>query len=200
MDWVSEAVQTGGPIALLLIMALENLFPPIPSEAVLPLSGYLVQRGDMNFVVAMLSSTAGSLLGAVILYAIGRYGGRPVLLRYGRILRMSEDELDRADEWFDRHGPKIVFFGRMIPLARSIVSVPAGTSEMPWGRFLLLTTVGSTLWNALLIGLGYAFGDQYERVSETVDRFSTPIGILVVLALVGLAVWWFWGRDQRQSP
>lgn len=199
MDWVTEAVRTGGPVALLLIMAAENLFPPIPSEAVLPLAGYLVYRGDLHIVVALLSSTAGSTLGAVILYGIGRYGGRPVLLRYGRVLRMSEQELDRADDWFDRHGHKVVFFARMIPLARSIVSVPAGTSEMPFGRFLLLTTIGSALWNALLIGLGYAFGNQYARVSETVSRFSTPIGIVVGLLVLGVVGWWFWGRDHKQA-
>ena len=199
MDWVTEAVRTGGPTVLLLAMLAENLFPPIPSEAVLPLAGYLVERGDMNLAVALLMSTLGSVLGALILYSIGRYGGRPVLLRYGRILRISEAELDRADEWFDRHGAKIVFFGRMVPLARSIVSVPAGTSEMPFGRFLLLTGIGSALWNALLIGLGYGFGDQYERVSEVVSRFSTPIGIIVALAMIGLTIWWFWGRDRKSA-
>ena len=199
MDWVTEAVRTGGAVALLLAMLAENLFPPIPSEAVLPLAGYLVQRGDLNLVLALAMSTLGSLLGALILYALGRFGGRPVLLRYGRFLRISEEELDRADAWFDRHGPKIVFFGRMVPLARSIVSVPAGTSELPFGRFVLLNGLGSALWNALLIGLGYAFGDQYERVSHFVSRFSTPIGILVALSMIGLAVWWFWGRDRKSA-
>ncbi len=200
MEWVSDAVRTGGAMALLLAMLGENLFPPIPSEAVLPLAGYLVARGDLSLTVALLAATAGSVLGALILYAIGRYGGRAVILRYGRVLRISEDELDRADDWFDRHGAKIVFFCRMIPLARSIVSVPAGTSEMPVGKFVVLTTVGSALWNALLIWLGFAFGSQYHRVSETVSRFSTPIGIVVVVGLLGVAVWWFWLRDQAGSP
>jgi membrane protein DedA with SNARE-associated domain len=190
LDWVTDAVRTGGPLALLLVMLGENLFPPIPSEAVLPLAGYLVGRGDLNMVTAMLASTGGSVLGAVILYAIGRYGGRAVLLRYGHILRITEVDLDRADDWFDRHGPKIVFFARMVPLARSIVSVPAGTSEMPIGRFLVLTTLGSAIWNALLITLGYQFGERYEQIGEVVGRFSRPIAILVAIGVVALVVWW----------
>jgi len=205
VDWVIDAVRTGGVVALMLVMLTENLFPPIPSEAVLPLAGYLVWRGDMAFLTALGGATLGSVVGALILYAIGRYGGRAVLLRYGHILRMTEADLDRADEWFDRHGPKIVFFARMVPLARSIVSVPAGTSEMPIGRFLILTTIGSVIWNAILIGLGWGFGERYEQIAEIAGRFSRPISIIVVLAVIGLAVWWFRYSErrvarQRQRP
>ena len=205
MDWVTDAVRTGGAVALMLVMLGENLFPPIPSEAELPLAGYLVERGDLHPVTAMLASTLGSVVGALILYAIGRYGGRTVLLRYGHLLRLTEADLDRADDWFDRHGPKIVFFARMVPLARSIVSVPAGTSEMPIGRFLLLTTIGSAIWNALLITLGWQFGARYEQIGEVVGRFSRPIAVLVLLGIVGLVVWWYRHSSrrvarQRQRP
>jgi membrane protein DedA with SNARE-associated domain len=199
VDWVTDAVRSGGLWALLFVMLAENLFPPIPSEAVLPLAGYLVYRGDLGYLPVVIVATAGSTLGAVILYLLGRYGGRPLLLRYGRVLRMSEADLDRADGWFDRHGGKIVFFGRMVPLARSIVSVPAGTSQMSIGRFLMLTLIGSLLWNLLLVSLGYLFGEQWERIAEVVSRFSTPIAILVAIALVGAAVWWFWGRGRQAS-
>jgi membrane protein DedA with SNARE-associated domain len=132
------------------------------------------------------------------LYAIGRWGGRAVLLRHGHLFRMSEQDLDRADDWFDRHGPKVVFFARMIPLARSIVSVPAGTSEMPILRFLLLTAAGSALWNALLIGLGVAFGENYQRVADTVSRVSDGVVIVLGVALVAVAVWWFRRRQTRR--
>ncbi|MDQ3343333.1 MAG: DedA family protein, partial [Actinomycetota bacterium] len=110
----------------------------------------------------------------------------------------SEQDLDRADDWFDRHGPKIVFFARMIPLARSIVSVPAGTSEMPILRFLLLTAAGSALWNALLIGLGVAIGENYQRVVDTVSRVSDGVVIVLGVALVAVAVWWFRRRQTRR--
>lgn len=197
MEWVTDAVVTGGAVALMLVMLGENLFPPIPSEAVLPLAGYLVGRGDLDLVTALVASTMGSVLGAVILYAIGRYGGRAVLLRYGYVLRMTEADLDRADDWFDRHGPKIVFFARMVPLARSIVSVPAGTSEMPIVRFLVLTTIGSAIWNSLLIGLGWGFGERYTQIAELAGRFSRPIAVLVLLGVVGLVVWWFRYSQRR---
>jgi membrane protein DedA with SNARE-associated domain len=176
-----DAVTAGGPLALALVMLTENLFPPIPSEAVLPLAGFLVQRGSMAFVPALAASTAGSVVGALLLYAIGRWGGRPVLLRWRRVLRLTEDQLDRADAWFDNHGPKLVFWCRMIPLARSVISVPAGASEMPIGRFVLLTTIGSLLWNTALISSGIVLGENWETVTSIVGTYSDMV-------LIGLAV------------
>src|SRR5688572_31374743 len=112
----------------------------------------------MGYFGAVLAATIGSLFGALLLYAFGRLGGRPLLLRYGRWLRLDEARLDKADEWFDTHGGKIVFFGRLVPGVRSVVSIPAGLSEMPLGRFMLLTTAGSAIWNFALIGAGWALG------------------------------------------
>ena len=127
--WATDAIATGGPLVLVLVMFLENVFPPIPSEVVLPLAGYMVEQGELNPVVTVLAATLGSVLGAVVLYEAGRHGGRPLLLRHGRVLRLDEDRMDRADGWMDRHGSKVVFAARMVPLARSVVSVPAGTTR-----------------------------------------------------------------------
>ena len=197
MEGIVQYVRTRGLVALVLVMLAENLFPPIPSEAVLPLAGYLVSAGEMNFLAALLAATAGSLIGAFILYALGRYEGRHLLLRYRWLFRVTEEELDRADHWFDTHGPKLVFFARMVPLARSIVSLPAGASEMPVLRFTLLTVAGSAIWNALLIAIGRAVGERYDEVAHTIDRFSTPIGILVGLGIAGLFGWWWWRHRNR---
>ena len=187
--WVTETVTAGGPLALALVMLTENLFPPIPSEAVLPLAGFLVQRGAMSFAPALGASTAGSVVGALMLYALGRWGGRPVLLRWRRVLRLTEAQLDRADAWFDHHGPKLVFWCRMIPLARSVISVPAGASEMPIGKFLLLTTLGSLLWNSALIASGMILGENWETVTRIVGTYSTVVLLAVGVAMVlGLAV------------
>ena len=113
--------------------------------------------------MAVLAATIGSVAGALILYALGRIGGRPLLLRHGRILRLDERRLDRADDWFDAHGPKLVLLGRLVPGVRSVVSVPAGLSEMPVGRFVALTALGSAVWNAVLIGAGWALGSRWRR-------------------------------------
>ena len=182
--WVTKTVTAGGPLALGLVMLAENLFPPIPSEAVLPLAGFLVQREAMSFAPALGASTAGSVVGALLLYALGRWGGRPVLLRWRRVLRLTEEQLDRADAWFDHHGPKLVFWCRMIPLARSVISVPAGASEMPIGRFLLLTTVGSLLWNTALIASGMILGENWETVTRIVGTYSTLVLLAIGVAAV----------------
>ena len=184
----TEIVVRGGPLALALVMLTENLFPPIPSEAVLPLAGFLVQRGEMNLLPAVLASTAGSVVGALLLYAIGRWGGRPVLLRWRRVLRLTEEQLDRADAWFDHHGPKLVFWCRMIPIARSVISVPAGASEMPIARFLVLTSIGSLVWNIALIGAGMLLAENWESVSQVIGTYSNLVLVGLVLAVVAGAV------------
>jgi membrane protein DedA with SNARE-associated domain len=194
--WVTERVTTGGVWALLAVMLIENLFPPIPSEAVLPLAGFLIEGGSMSFAPALLAATAGSVIGAVLLYAIGRWGGRPVLLRWGGVLRLDEAQLDRADEWFDTHGPKLVFWCRMVPLARSVISVPAGAAEMPLGRFLTLTALGSLIWNCALIGAGYIVGENWDSVTRVIGTYTNIA--LVALAIGAVAVVVLWRRNVRR--
>lgn len=190
VDWMTAAVEAGGLWALAGFMLAENLFPPIPSEGVLPLAGFVVNRGGLLFIPALVAATLGSLVGALLLYALGRWGGRPVLLRWHRVLRVDEVQLDRADHWFDTHGPKLVFWCRMIPLARSVISIPAGASEMPIGRFVVLTTVGSLLWNAGLIGAGMLVGDNWEAVTRVVETFSTAVYVLLVALPVAALLYW----------
>jgi membrane protein DedA with SNARE-associated domain len=175
----------------------ENLFPPIPSEVVLPLAGFLVGLGELNFAGALLAATLGSVLGAVILYYVGRWGGRGLVLRYGHILRVNEQQLDRVEGWFARHGDLVVLVCRVIPLARSVVSIPAGTGRMPLGRFVALTTVGSAVWNAALIGAGVALGANWEAVSGWIGTYSNVVYVAAALALalfVALRL-----RQRRQS-
>ncbi len=129
--WVEEVIADGGYVILAAIVFLENLFPPIPSELVLPLAGSRVASGDMGYLEAVLAATVGSVLGALVLYALGRFGGRPLLLRYGRLLRLDERRLDRAEAWFDQRGDWLVLLGRVIPGVRSVISVPAGLARMP---------------------------------------------------------------------
>ena len=180
-DWARRFMDDNGYAALGGLVVVENLFPPIPSEVILPLAGFYVGQGVMSFPLALLTATAGSVLGALLLYALGRWGGRPLLLRWGRVLRLDRDRLDRADDWFDRHGWKLVLFGRVVPGMRSIVSIPAGSSEMPVARFLALTAAGSLLWNAILIGAGWSLGSNWHRVEQIVAPAGTAVLALVVV-------------------
>ena len=199
LDLAERAIAEGGYLMLSLLILVENLFPPIPSEAILPLAGYGVFRGTLSLVPAVLAATVGSVVGAVILYVVGRYGGRPVLLRYGSILRLDERKLDRADEWFDRHGPKIVFFGRFLPGLRSVVSIPAGMSEMPWRTFILLTAAGSALWNVALIGAGALLGERWHAAAEWVDRFDIVVLAALVAGIVIIAAMYVRRRRVGQT-
>lgn len=187
VTWAQELLGSGGYLVLAGLILLENLFPPIPSEVLLPLAGSRVALGEWAFPLALTAATAGSVAGASALYMLGRLGGRPLLLRYGRLLRLDERRLARADEWFDRHGSGIVFFGRLLPGVRSVVSVPAGLSEMPVGRFLLLTTAGSAIWNAGLIGAGWALGAHWDEVSAVIETAQWPVFATATLALGALA-------------
>lgn len=190
VDWIRNVMDVLGYLGLFLLLVLENLFPPIPSEVVLPLAGFLVGTGDFGFVGAVLSSTAGAVVGALILYALGRYGGRPLVLRYGKFLRVDAAALDRAEGWFRRYGDAVVLGARIVPLARSIVSIPAGTSRMPIVRFTVLTTIGSAIWNTALVGMGYSLGANWGAVSEWVGRYSDVVLVVLTVATGAYLFWW----------
>jgi membrane protein DedA with SNARE-associated domain len=191
--WVREVVTTAGYPGLAALIFLENLFPPIPSELILPLSGFYVGSGDLAYGWAVLAATIGSLAGALVIYALARFGGRALLLRHGRWLRIREADLDRADDWFDRHGSWAVLVGRLVPGARSLVSIPAGLSEMPLARFVVLTALGSAMWNAALVGAGWALGRNYQKVGDLLGPIGA--GVTAVILLTVVVVWW--GRRQR---
>lgn len=196
-QWIADNLAAFGYPGLLLFLLIENLFPPIPSELILPLAGFLVGRDEMSFLPALLVATAGSLLGAYVLYALGMWGGRPLVLRYGRWLRVKEGNLDRAESWFGKYGDWIVLFARMVPGARSIVSIPAGTLRMPLVRFTLLTTLGSAAWNALLIGAGWFLGANWQQVTNVVGSVSNVVLLVLVAGVVGGALWW-WRRGESE--
>ena len=157
VDWVTGVIEALGYLGIAVLAALENILPPIPSEVILRLSGFLAGQGRYWLPAVVLAATLGSVVGALVRYVLGRRLGerrvRRLVRRYGRWLTIGEDDLDRAQEWFDRHGPAVVFFGRLIPVIRSIVSVPAGIGRMPLGRFVLSTALGSALWNGVLVGM-----------------------------------------------
>ena len=196
-QWVAQTIDAIGLVGLALIMAVENVFPPIPSELVLPLTGFSVAQGELALVPAILAATIGATTGALALYAIGAYGGLPLILRHRRLLRIDEKQIERADAWFDRYGPWFVLGARMVPIARSLISVPAGMSRMPLALFVTLTFVGSALWNSLLIGAGYTLGAEWETVAEIVGVLSRVVLVAGVGAIGAVTILWL--RRRRTT-
>jgi membrane protein DedA with SNARE-associated domain len=185
--WAVDLMEAlGGPGAGLLI-ALENVFPPIPSEVVLPLAGFTASQGTFSLVGAVVWTTLGSIVGALALFLAGRALGRERLRTlWDRLPLTNLDDLDRTEAWFARHGRKAVFFGRMVPIFRSLVSVPAGVERMPLPTFLLLTTAGSLIWNTTFVVAGYQLGEQWHRVDAYAGVLQQAVIALVVVAV---ALW-----------
>ncbi len=194
-----DVIYALGYLGLALLLVAENLFPPIPSEVVLPLAGFLVGRGDLSFFGALAAATVGSTAGAFVLYSMGRWGGRRLVLRYGRWLRVDRQRLDRAEGWFKRWGDWVVLFARVVPLARSVVSVPAGTMKMSPLRFALLTVVGSALWNAVLIGAGVILGANWSTVQEWVGSYSNVVLVAAAFAVAAFLVLRHYRRKNRHG-
>lgn len=192
--WAVDLMETlGGPGAGLAI-ALENLFPPLPSEVVLPLAGFTASQGTLSLPGALIWTTAGSVVGALALYLLGALLGRDRLRRiWGHLPLVNLEDLDRTEAWFDRHGRKAVFFGRMIPIFRSLISVPAGVERMPVTLFLGLTFAGSAIWNTIFVMAGYWLGEQWHAVEQYADILQK-----IVIVAVVVAVAWFVVSRVRQ--
>lgn len=199
-SWVITTIASTGYFGLVLLMVAENVFPPIPSEVVIPLGGYLAQQGQLTLVGVIVAATLGSVLGALALYWLGRRVGEERLKdfadRHGRWLALSCADIDRAQGWFTRHGATAVLLGRLVPGVRSLISLPAGLSRMPLGVFLAYTTLGSAAWSAALAGAGYALGRQFGQVSQYLDPVSWVV-LGGVVALYGIRVVRHRRRDAR---
>ena len=183
----TDLVERLGYIGVALLVAIENVFPPIPSEIVLGFAGFTASKGEYSVVGMIIAATIGSLLGASILYgvsaAVGPLRLRAILIRYGNWIGVSEQDLDRSEAWFDRRSRSAVLICRCVPLLRSVISVPAGFRRMPFGVFMLFTVIGSLVWNTGLITAGYLLADQWERVLDFTEPFQT-IGVVVLVVAV----------------
>ncbi|MDX2404518.1 MULTISPECIES: DedA family protein [Streptomyces] len=183
--WATGLVETfGGPGAGFAI-ALENLFPPLPSEIILPLTGFAASQGVLSLASALFWTTLGSVVGAVALYTIGAVFGRERMhALWAKLPLVKASDLVRTEEWFARHGTKAVLLGRMVPVFRSLISVPAGVERMPLPVFVGLTTAGSLVWNTLLVMAGYWLGDRWDVVGTYVGLLSKVVLGLAALALI----------------
>ena len=192
--WATEVMDALGYIGLALLVAIENLFPPIPSEIILPLAGFNSSVGDMNVFIAILFATIGSVVGALALYYIGYFFGeervRYIVNRWGKWLGFKESDVDKADEWFDKYGGLAVMMCRVVPIVRSLISIPAGLRKMPMLTFMIYTCIGSLTWNTILIFAGYLLGDNWDHVEEYVGILQ----YFVIAVVLVIGIWWVWAR------
>ncbi|GAA1732452.1 DedA family protein [Microbacterium paludicola] len=187
VDWVVGLMDVIGPYGAGIGIAAENLFPPLPSEAILPLAGLAASRGAFTLWEAILWTTVGSIVGALVLYGIGAWFGIDRLRRIAdKMPLVKVEDVDRTVAWFHKHGSVAVFFGRFIPIFRSLISIPAGVVHMPIWRFVLLTAAGSLIWNTIFVLIGWYLGESWHIVEQYMDVFQN-----IVIAVVVIAVVWF---------
>ena len=200
INWAADVIDAIGLVGVAVLVALENVFPPIPSELILLLTGFNVSEGRFDFVSATISATVGSVVGAYFLYAIGRLVDEErlekLLAGVGKYLGLKKSDVHKGFQWFERHGTAVVLFGRLIPVVRSVVSIPAGAEKIPVLRFTLLTAAGSIVWNLVWVAIGWGLGDQWEKAGTWGDYLQ--YGVIATI-LVGLAVIVVRARRRNRS-
>lgn len=198
-DWITSVMSDYGYFGIFLLIMLENVFPPIPSEVILTVGGFMTTTTTMTIPGVILASTAGSVVGAVVLYGVGLLLDverlEKIIDKYGSWLRVKREDIHKADAWFDRFGIWTVFFGRLVPLVRSLISIPAGMSNMKFWLFLSFTTLGTLLWNTVLVFVGEAVGDNREQIMHQLELYSNVVYAL--LALGALAAVWYYAKKIR---
>lgn len=201
-NWITDIMSQYGYLGIFLMIMLENIFPPIPSEVILTFGGYMTTQTDMTVMGVILISTAGSVVGAMILFGVGQFLDvkrlEKIVDRWGRVLRLTRKDIYKADAWFDKYGIWTVLFCRLIPLIRSLISIPAGMANMKFGLFLLFTTLGTLIWNTILVSVGAAVGDNWESIVGVMDVYSNIAYALIVIAGVAV-IWWYLRFRKRRA-
>jgi len=190
LSWLASliisVISGSGYFGITVLMALESAGTPIPSEIVMPFSGYLVTIGRFSFWLVTFWATVGNLFGSLLLYIIGYYGGRPLAIKYGRYFFFSQEELDKSDQWFKKYGSLAIFFSRMMPIVRTYISLPAGMVRMSLPKFVGYTFFGSVPWNLVLVYIGVLLGENWKDLEVYFRRFDYLIGIVIILGVI----WW----------
>ncbi|WIY52781.1 DedA family protein [Devosia sp. YIM 151766] len=200
-DWIIQTITELGYVGIFLVMLAESLFPPIPSELIIPFAGFAAANGDLNFFGVLAAATIGAVTGMLPWYFAGRIFGlarvRFLADRFGRFMAMNADEIDIAVSWFKRYGPVIVLFGRLVPLIRTLISIPAGLSRMPLPIFLAASTSGALIWNIFLTSAGYILHEHYHVIEVVLDPLSYVVLALVVLIYLFRVVTWKPARTSQ---
>lgn len=201
-QFILHVIEQFGYLGVFFLILIENVFPPIPSEVILLFSGFFSTYTNLSVFYMIFASTIGSLFGAIILYYIGKIFNKNrlkkiVRSKIGKILFLKEKDIDKADEWFDKKGDKCVFFCRFVPIVRSLISVPAGMSEMPMLKFIVYTICGSMIWNTVLICAGYKLGDNWKYFLSILDKYKLLVIIIFIIVFIYVIIKFY--RKRRKS-
>ena len=201
-NFLEEIINQFGYAAIVVLSAVENIFPPIPSEVILTFGGFMTAATDMTVTGVIIASTAGSVGGAVVLYYLGSILGaermKRIVMKYGKWLRLTTDDVDKSYGWFNKYGSWTVFFCRFIPLIRSLISIPAGMSRMSMLKFLVLTTIGTFIWNTVLVNLGASVGENWEDIVAVMDVYSNIAYAVIAVLGIAFLVWFFYFRPKKK--
>ena len=197
--FVQRIVADLGYPGLFVLITLESTLVPIPSELVMPFAGALAHSGEFSLAAVLVINSTAALVGSALCYWLGRAGGKPLLLRYGKFIGVRRKDIERTESYFARHGRATVLIGRFLPVIRHIISIPAGIARMPLVPFFTQTFVGSTIWGTVLILVGYELGARWDTVAKAIKRVDLIIGAVIVLALVALAIRFVVRRRREQS-
>ena len=203
-EFIISVMNRFGYVGIFFLIFFENVFPPIPSEVVLLFGGFMTTYTKLNIFLMIVFSTLGSVVGAIVLYYIGKLLNKERLKKIvsgkvGKVLRIKTNDIDKADYWFDTKGNKTVFFCRFIPIVRSLISIPAGMSEMTMGKFLLYTTVGSAIWNSILLIVGNKVGKNWESILSIMNQYSHIVFMLLIILFIVFLVYFFGFRTKERK-
>ena len=194
VDFIVNGISTGGYSGVFVLMALESMIAPVPSEVVMPFAGYLVLQNRFDFWIVLLASGLGSIFGSVLSYYIGFYGGRPFVLKFGRYLLLEEEHLEWTEKWFKRQGDKTIFISRFVPIVRHLISIPAGIARMRMHKFIVYTFIGATIWNFILLYAGIKLGSRWGIIHE----YSRELDIVFVAAVILFLAYFIWKHHKKR--
>lgn len=202
-NFLEEVINQFGYAAIVILIAVENIFPPIPSEVILTFGGFMTAATDMTVTGVIIASTAGSVGGAVVLYYLGSILGaermKRIVVKYGKWLRVTTNDVGKSYGWFNKYGSWTVFFCRFIPLIRSLISIPAGMSKMSMPKFLVLTTLGTFIWNTVLVNLGASVGENWEDIVAVMDVYANIACAVIAVSGIAFVVWFFYFRPKKKA-
>ena len=195
VEYITLGMSATGYFGLFILMALESMIAPVPSEVIMPFAGYLVLQGRFNFWIAVLVSGLGSIFGSVLSYYIGAYLGRPFILKFGKYLLLEEEHLEWTEKWFKKQGDKTIFISRFIPVVRHLISIPAGIARMPMQKFAIYTFAGATIWNLILLYTGFKLGEHWEKIHQ----FSKELDVIFIIGVALFLAYFIWKHHRKKN-